>query len=311
MPKFFGSRGGQADLGRIREALSPASVDIAVRALTKWRRPGCAKTNIGAKRALGRLRMPTEHLSSLTWSSRTTVWWQATWRRATKRRLRKSNGLRKSSNASGAEVPPQLSDCERHRVRVAAAGISALWTTLSAKEQAEIVRLMIERVTAMVVDDSERLEVGILWHGGCHSQFEARRPVRHFWQLSDYAELRERALELLGQGMGKADVAATLNAEGKKTARSNQFTSQSVKALLSPRQQGAEETASRADRPQAGRMADRRALGSVGGAKVNGLHLGFERPIIRAAGIEPAQQNLPALAHLRRQGRAEGNNTVA
>ena len=38
----------------------------------------------------------------------------------------------------------------------------------------------------------------------------------------------------LGQGMGTADVAATLNAEGKKPARSNQFTSQSVRALLSP-----------------------------------------------------------------------------
>ena len=76
-----------------------------------------------------------------------------------------------------AEVPPQLSDCERHGVREAAAGISTLWTVLSAKEQAEIVRLMIERVTAKVIGDSERLEVGILWYGGFHSQFEARRPV--------------------------------------------------------------------------------------------------------------------------------------
>ena len=218
---------------RIQEALSPASVEIAVRAVDEveatrlrqneyWNQArGRAAAN--ADRAYRQLNLvePNNRLVASNLEAR----YEAA--------LKEQRRVEEKFERFRAEVPPQLSDCERQRVR-AAAGISTLWTVLSAKEQAEIVRLMIERVTARVVDDSERLEVGILWHGGSQSQFEARRPVRHFWQLSDYAELRDRALELLGQGMGKAYVAATLNAEGKKPARSNQFTVASVDALLSP-----------------------------------------------------------------------------
>ena len=123
-------------------------------------------------------------------------------------------------------TPYDLTDAERVRIRTAMAGISELWTsgTVDNSAKAEIVRLAVERITATVLGDSERVKVEIHWHGGHRSRGEIQRPVRKLQQLSRYAELKARVVELHTQGLDKPAIAKRLNAEEWTPARGDRFT---------------------------------------------------------------------------------------
>lgn len=115
-----------------------------------------------------------------------------------------------------ASEPATLSEPERARIRQLAADIPALWrasTTTNADRQS-IVRLLVERVIATVIDDSERVTVEIHWIGGHRTHTLLVRPVARLEQLSDYPQLVARTLELHQAGYRCPQIAEQLNAEG-------------------------------------------------------------------------------------------------
>ena len=132
------------------------------------------------------------------------------------------------------ETPSELSEADRARIRTAVAGISGLWTsgTLDKTARAEILRLAVERITATVIGDSERVKLDIYWHGGHRSHGEIHRPVYGLKQLSRYPELKARVLELHGQGLAAAAIAKRLNAEKWTPARGERFTYGAVQGIL-------------------------------------------------------------------------------
>lgn len=144
------------------------------------------------------------------------------------------------------ESPARLAPEERAAIRRSAAGISGLWDGgwLETPEKADILRLMIDRVTATVIGASERVEVEILWHGGARSRAEIRRPVQEAGQLSYYAELCTRVSALKEEGRSHAEIAGILNAEGLQPPRKSRFSAGMAAGL--------------AERIGAGRRASRR-----------------------------------------------------
>lgn len=112
-------------------------------------------------------------------------------------------------------------------------GIAALWNdgVLTKSEKAEIMRLMIERVTVEVIGDSERVKVDLLWLGGARARAEIRRPVRNLRQLSYYEDLRARIAALKSEGKNQGEIAAVLNAAGWRPARKDTFTAASLQAF--------------------------------------------------------------------------------
>ncbi len=145
-------------------------------------------------------------------------------------------GRRRLGEAHGRflrERPARLSPEERDAVRRAAAGISGLWEggRLETPEKAALLRLMVDRVTATVVGDSERVEVGILWHGGARPRAEIRRPVREARQLSCWPELRARIRALKEEGRNHAEIAGILNGEGLQPPRKSRFNAGMVAGL--------------------------------------------------------------------------------
>ncbi len=148
--------------------------------------------------------------------------------------LRDLDRLRQDYRRFCDATPYDLTDADRARIRTAMSGISELWTSglVDKAARAEIVRLAVERITATVVGDSERVKVDIHWHGGHRSRGEFHRPVRSVRQLSRYAELKTRVLELHGQGLNKPAIANRLNAEDWIPARGERFTPGAVQSLL-------------------------------------------------------------------------------
>ncbi len=146
-----------------------------------------------------------------------------------------------------ASEPQTLSDSERARIRQLAADLPALWhaSTTTDTERQSIVRMLIERVIATVIDDSERVTVEIHWVGGHHTKTHVVRPVARLEQLSNYPELLARALALHAEGKRCPEIATQLNAEGWRPAKrratfngpmvANLLSRASVSAGVSPR----------------------------------------------------------------------------
>ena len=140
--------------------------------------------------------------------------------------LRALDRLRQDHRRFCDSAPRGLTDADRARIRSAMSAISELWTSgaMDKKAKAKIVRLAVERITATVTGDSERVTVDIHWHGGHRSRGEIHRRVRDLRQLSRYVEFRARVLELHGQGLRMPAIAERLNAEKWTPARGTRCT---------------------------------------------------------------------------------------
>ena len=72
----------------------------------------------------------------------------------------------------------------------------------------------------------------IRWRGGAVTRHEIRQGLRTYRSLGGLAQLRERILELRGDGQTADVIAAVLNREGHRAARGDGFTGDRVRQLL-------------------------------------------------------------------------------
>ena len=220
-------------------ALSPASVELSLEALQqaqadrveeheRWRlRIARAERDAADARRAYRAVDPTNRLVAQTLEEA----WEAA--------LAECKRLTDSYQRYCRRAPARLSASERQAISQSMSGIAGLWNNgvLTKAEKAEIMRLMIERVTVEVIGDTERVKVDLLWVGGVHTRAEIRRPVRNLQQLSYYDELCARIAELKSEGKNQGEITAILNATGWKPARNDLFTEASLQAFA--RQSGA------------------------------------------------------------------------
>jgi len=133
------------------------------------------------------------------------------------------------------QQPRLLSDAERQQIRQLAADLPALWhdPQTTPAERKEILRQVVEQIRIEVIDDTERMRLEIHWVGGRHSQWETRRPVARFEQLSYYPQLCDRLRQLAAQNLDPGQIAQQLNHEGwRPPKRRRRFARQSVAALM-------------------------------------------------------------------------------
>ena len=131
--------------------------------------------------------------------------------------------------------PIRLSEDEKETVRHLAEDVPAIWhdgSTTPADRQM-IARTMLERITLLVVGDSEMVEVECLWAGGVQTRHRLVRPVRRFEQLKNFDRLLARLGELRCQGLTADRMAERLNAEGWRPAKRASFNAPMVRRLLS------------------------------------------------------------------------------
>jgi DNA invertase Pin-like site-specific DNA recombinase len=149
--------------------------------------------------------------------------------------LKEQNQIENDYEQFCAERPAQLSAAQREQIRQLAQDIPRLWAAPSTtpQDRQRIVRLLIERITVEVQDQSERVKVAICWAGGSVSQHELLRPVRSYEQLVDYPRLCVRMEELRAEGKSMEQVAEVLNQEGfHPPKRVERFTGGMVAGML-------------------------------------------------------------------------------
>jgi DNA invertase Pin-like site-specific DNA recombinase len=137
------------------------------------------------------------------------------------------------------ELPPEVTEAERRSLLKLSSDLPGIWhaTTTTVQDRQEIVRLLIERVIVACRGRTELVDVTVRWAGGMETQHLLRRPVMGYEQLSDYASLRDRVLELRGHGHTTAQIAERLNQQGYRPPRGGEsFSSHMVIEFL--RRQG-------------------------------------------------------------------------
>jgi DNA invertase Pin-like site-specific DNA recombinase len=131
--------------------------------------------------------------------------------------------------------PAALTAGERAEILALATDLPAVWgaPTTTPAERQRVIRCLVERVTATVERDTDRVSVTLRWAGGLESACEIRRPVGRYDQLADLPALLARIEALRAEGLPLAAVAERLNREGfvppKRAAR---FTGPMLTRLL-------------------------------------------------------------------------------
>jgi DNA invertase Pin-like site-specific DNA recombinase len=118
-------------------------------------------------------------------------------------------------------TPSQLSAAQREAIRALASDLPALWQaeTTTAEERKQVARLLLERVTVVVDQESDRVDVKLRWVGGAQTEHVLARPVARYSQQAGYARLVSRLKELCREGLSSSEMATKLNAEGFRPAQ--------------------------------------------------------------------------------------------
>jgi DNA invertase Pin-like site-specific DNA recombinase len=148
--------------------------------------------------------------------------------------LRQQRQLEEEFQSWKRAAPARLSAQEQEALRALAADLPALWQaeTTAPQDRQRVARLLLERVTATVDKESDRVDVKLHWAGGQVGEHTLRRPVSRYEQQSDYPRLVQRLTDLCGKKLTSDEIAQQLNREGfRPPKRAEQFTGEMVARL--------------------------------------------------------------------------------
>jgi DNA invertase Pin-like site-specific DNA recombinase len=131
--------------------------------------------------------------------------------------------------------PLRLSTAERAQIEALATDLPALWNSpqTSIVEQRQVMRLLLEKVVVWSSASNPTLKVQLHWIGGTLTEHETTRTVAAWQQLPELPELIEQVRRARKSGTSSAQIAAELNARGKRTPRGQPFTAATIRQLLS------------------------------------------------------------------------------
>jgi len=143
--------------------------------------------------------------------------------------------LQEASARFRRERPLALTALEREAILRLARDVPAVWQApaTTAQDRQEIVRVLVDRVTVEVHEESEQVEVTLQWAGGVTSAHRLRRPVARYDQLSTYPDLLAPIDGLRQTGHSCAQIAVHLHHAGcAPPKRTERLTGETVARLL-------------------------------------------------------------------------------
>jgi len=137
-------------------------------------------------------------------------------------RLRELAELEQSHAQAKREHRVDLSDEDRAKIRALARDLPAVWRapTTQHADRKTMLRLVVEAVALSPVEVPRRMtHVRVQWRSGAVTDLDVPRPDRRA-QTRTPVDAQQRIREMVEHGMSDEEIAARLNAEGRKTGKS-------------------------------------------------------------------------------------------
>lgn len=148
--------------------------------------------------------------------------------------LTKARTLQEDYDRFRAKQPLTLTSDQRAQIRALADNLPRLWQAASTTvaDKRRVVALLLEKV---VVGHSgnELVRVELHWTGGIATHHELTRRVRRWEDLSTYETILDHIEKLVVEGRKSGEIADELNAQGYRTPRGAELTSETIRQLRS------------------------------------------------------------------------------
>jgi DNA invertase Pin-like site-specific DNA recombinase len=222
--------------GRVLEAVAPAALEVSMAAaaqaederaaLDKLWRQRLERARFAADRARRQYQLAEPENRLVTRQL------EAGWEDA----LAETARLEADYQRFTEQRPATLSPAERAAIQALATDLPQVWhaPTTAQADRKELLRILIEDITATIVGESELVNVTITWAGGHQTSGQAVRPVARERQLSYFPKLLARVTELAAAGQNSRQIADALNTDGfRPPKRTDRFTGELVRSLIS------------------------------------------------------------------------------
>lgn len=145
-------------------------------------------------------------------------------------KLRAVEALEQAYRRWAAQQPVTLTDSDRQAIMALGADLPAVWqaVTTTSADRKRLVRLVIQGVMVDTKRIPGQVWYQIHWQTGATSEHGLTRKVLRYEDYSQREAVQRRVGQLHAGGRIDADIAATLNAEGFRTARGCNFTGGTV-----------------------------------------------------------------------------------
>lgn len=145
-------------------------------------------------------------------------------------KLRAVEALEQAYRRWAAQQPVTLTDSDRQAIMALGADLPAVWqaVTTTSADRKRLVRLVIQGVMVDTKRIPGQVWYQIHWQTGATSEHGLTCKVLRYEDCSQREAVQRRVGQLHAGGSIDADIAATLNAEGFRTARGCNFTGGTV-----------------------------------------------------------------------------------
>jgi DNA invertase Pin-like site-specific DNA recombinase len=217
-------------------AVSPAKVEIALRALEGWEQDLQAareQRELQIQRteyevALARKRYEAvDPANRLVAAELETRWEQA---------MKSLEGLRRSFRDWEQDQVSSLGPKERSRLKELSVDLERVWSaeTTTAEDRKTLVRFLVERVHLDGVVEPGKIRIEVEWHTGASSTLTIDRPLVGVWAPRTPEKVVRRIEELVAS-CSQAEIAEKLNEEGLVSAKGKRFNMRTIGYVIRSR----------------------------------------------------------------------------
>ena len=234
-PSFAGAVLEQLVRAQVLQIVTPAGLDLCLHALAACERERATLDKTWQLR-LERARLDADRafrqFNAVEPENRLVV---RALERAWEEKLKLQRQLEEERDRFLRSQPLRLSATERAQIESLATNLPALWNSpqTSLADQRHVMRLLLERVLVWPSVSSPTLKVHLHWIGGVVTEHQVTRTVKTWRQLPDLPALLEQVRQARQSGKSSPQIAAELNAQGKRTPRGQPLTSATIRQLLS------------------------------------------------------------------------------
>jgi DNA invertase Pin-like site-specific DNA recombinase len=148
-------------------------------------------------------------------------------------KLRRAEQIEQEYDAWRREQAVSIADTDRQQILALGQNLPALWhaATTAAADRKQIVRLIIKEVA---LDQKRRrgfVWIRVIWQTGAASEHWVQRTVQSYAAHAGEDRIRDRIIELNGMNKLDAEIAASLNKEGLRTAHGPDFSGNMIHVL--------------------------------------------------------------------------------